>query len=658
MSDDFSYMMQRLEGVTVLPQPKVPREVMVEILREHTTILKGLRGDIVTMSQRMEIIAAEAAGNQKGFKDFQVTVESILTGFRVEVEKNAADVALVAEANAGFQAQMDEMTASISDFPQIKAETIRQKEQVDNVVSKMEMLTAEMAFFLKTSSEQFTALEDKSTVFALDLKALRTHVDGLADALVLSSNQITVAASAGFGNKVMNLFEVLKLCNTSVMALQGTTSEHTNQIADNVKATAKKADESVLVEIANHDTKIHDIEEKLRKDEEEGVNALRKSCRQLADMVEHLQFDLEEKVDVRSVDAIVHKKYEEIVHYLKDALSATQDDEKHFKEKVEEFQKQVQKLSVTKVDRSEVAPMQEFIVTAESTLKKLTKEKEHPKEVFTKDELMPILEAKLNKADYEEGYDSLMKVLKKTRKLAALSGNYGEPGDDSNQSLANLKKPLLSSTAMGLLSKSNDKPRGSGVSAGRAMTASAAQQMLSNNSNFAAYALREKQVRMQLQTAATVVSLPPGDPFMGGELNDESSLDDPRSHISGRPKTTGERARVVLKSGSRPGTSTASIPGGSTAERSRYSSPPRMGGEADVAHVGSATAGAGFNLRSTSPLPKEPLTKLTSHATDFTDPDLDITETMVEGIDGRLYYGDGQDDSGGAPVSVVVVPTN
>ena len=41
----------------------------------------------------------------------------------------------------------------------------------------------------------------------------------------------------------------------------------------------------------------------------------------------------------------------------------------------------MQRLSVTKVDRAEVAPMQEFIVNAEATLKRLTKDKENPKEV-------------------------------------------------------------------------------------------------------------------------------------------------------------------------------------------------------------------------------------------------------------------------------------
>jgi len=50
---------------------------------------------------------------------------------------------------------------------------------------------------------------------------------------------------------------------------------------------------------------------------------------------------------------------------------------------VEEFQRTVQRLSITKVDRSEIATMQEFIVTAEATLKKLTKDKENSQEVCT-----------------------------------------------------------------------------------------------------------------------------------------------------------------------------------------------------------------------------------------------------------------------------------
>ena len=285
--------LRRLDGVVNPFQ--VSLQTIVDILSDQTKELHALRTDVNAVTQRVEIVIAEAQGNQKGLKDFQDTIEVILSKFRKDVAKTQDEVAEVRESNVTTLAAVDELSGRIADFPEIKAESIRQRAQVEDINGKMEMLGAEMAFFLKSSTDQFSALEDRSTEFETSLKALRTHVDGLADALVLSANQITVAASAGFGGKPMNLFEVLKLCNSSIMALNTTTSEHTNQIADNVKATDKKADESILVEINNHETKIRDIEEKLRKDEEEGVNALRKSCRALADMVEHLQFDLEEK---------------------------------------------------------------------------------------------------------------------------------------------------------------------------------------------------------------------------------------------------------------------------------------------------------------------------------------------------------------------------
>ena len=285
--------LRRLDGVVNPFQLSL--QTIVDILSDQTKEIHALRTDVTAVTQRVEIVIAEAQGNQKGLKDFQDTIEVILAKFRKDVAKTQDEVAEVRESNVATLAAVDELSGRIADFPEIKAESIRQRAQVEDINGKMEMLGAEMAFFLKSSTDQFSALEDRSTEFETSLKALRTHVDGLADALVLSANQITVAASAGFGGKPMNLFEVLKLCNSSIMALNTTTSEHTNQIADNVKATDKKADESILVEINNHDTKIREIEEKLRKDEEEGVNALRKSCRALADMVEHLQFDLEEK---------------------------------------------------------------------------------------------------------------------------------------------------------------------------------------------------------------------------------------------------------------------------------------------------------------------------------------------------------------------------
>ena len=240
--------------------------VMPDVLREHTKEIRALRADLAALNVKADSIASDARGNQDGLKEFQSSIDDVLDGFRTELGKNSLAVAEVRKSNAGFAVMVDELSSRIADFPEIKAETVRQKEQVDQMVGKMEMLSAEMAFFLKSSTEQFVSLEEKSTEFDSQLSALRKHVEGLADALVLSSNQITVAASAGFASKPMNLFEILKLCNTSIMSLQGISSEHTNQIADNVKSTAKKADETVVLDINNHDARLGEIEDRFKQE--------------------------------------------------------------------------------------------------------------------------------------------------------------------------------------------------------------------------------------------------------------------------------------------------------------------------------------------------------------------------------------------------------
>ena len=249
--------------------------------------------------------------------------------------------------------------------------------------------------------------------------------------------------------------------------------------------------------------------------------------------------------------------------------------------------------------------------------------------------------AQVNKAEYDEGYEALMRVVKKTRKLAALSGT-GELSGTGGPSVVDGKKPLLSSTSMALLSKAQDRPRGGGLAAGRAMAATPGAPAhpyppsggSSNNATggFAAYALREKQVRMQMQTAATIVTAPPV-----GDYGD-SDGDGENWHPQDRPRTTGGlRPSLKNAAGARPASSVATpLSGTGSVERARFSSPPRMPDGEAMAHVGGAVAGAGFS--SPVPLRKDKLVELTRHSADTTNPDVDIMATRVEGVDGKLYH--------------------
>jgi hypothetical protein len=250
----------------------------------------------------------------------------------------------------------------------------------------------------------------------------------------------------------------------------------------------------------------------------------------------------------------------------------------------------------------------------------------------------------VNKSEYDEGYEALMRVVKKTRKLAALSGTGELSGAEGGPSVVDAKKPLLSSTSMALLSKAQDRPRGGGLAAGRAMAAApgGAQPPGSssgshphhgnNNSAFAAYALREKQVRMQMQTAATIVTAPP----LGGEYGD-SDGDGENRHPKDRPRTTGG-LRPSLKNTAGTGGAGGGARPASSVDRAPYGSPPRMPEGEAMGHVGAAVAGAGFNVRSPVPLRKDKLAELMRHSSDNTDPDVDVMATRVQGVDGKFYH--------------------
>ena len=107
-------MLGRLSGINVL----------VDVLREHTVQIRGLRADMTRQQKMIEKLGEEAQGNRNGLKDFQNTIESVLTGFRSELERTNADVVEVKETVEDFRKQVTTLSDQIADFPQIKAETM------------------------------------------------------------------------------------------------------------------------------------------------------------------------------------------------------------------------------------------------------------------------------------------------------------------------------------------------------------------------------------------------------------------------------------------------------------------------------------------------------------------------------------------------------
>jgi hypothetical protein len=146
-----------------------------------------------------------------------------------------------------------------------------------------------------------------------------------------------------------------------------------------------------------------------------------------------IQTELSDKVRQKDVDDIVHKKYEDIVQYLQDALRTSEGEEESFAKRAEDLEERLQKIAASKADRLEVAPMMEIVVKTEAMLSKMhqsNKDKEKLKDMYSKKEIEALLELKVDKQEYEERMKEALKMARKSKKLSVMGG--GLPTIDDN----------------------------------------------------------------------------------------------------------------------------------------------------------------------------------------------------------------------------------
>jgi hypothetical protein len=181
------------------------------------------------------------------------------------------------------------------------------------------------------------------------------------------------------------------------------------------------------------------------------LQAIRRTCDNLTVAVEGLQTSLIDKIDRNIAELIVQKKYEDIVQYLQDALEASSEDEDNFKNVALELEEKIKKLASTKSDRLEIQPIQESLVKAESTIAKLlTQQREVGKsdDVFSKDEVMQLMEMKVDKESFDDQVNNVIKS-RRGKKLHGATHHdeqpvttyTKEPGSDDPFAQSNLQPP-------------------------------------------------------------------------------------------------------------------------------------------------------------------------------------------------------------------------
>lgn len=321
-------------------------------------------------------------------------------------------------------------------------------------------------------------------------------------------------------------------------------------------------------------------------------------------VIDGIQISLLEKVDRNTTEMIVHQKYEDIVQYLQDALQANAEDEENFKNVATSLQDSVKNITLSKVDRGEIAPMQEAIAHTEAIVFKLKSAMQKASdqgEMYTKQEVDEFLFGKMDKDDFEFRMQEYMKG-KKTKKFSS-SADFG------SRVMSSFMEEDRTGTQLKL------KPIGKGLSSGG-----------------------------------------PSSSDVNGDKFDQSKwagLGNAPQSVPGRPSTDGfpvnnpgafRQNSESNQSGGNPGSilpSITSMEVTSVQQQKLLQSQsmdglPTVGYIRDTSFLGAAQMGGGFNTHSKNMLqnPETTLPDLKNY------PDVEGENMMIRGQDGKLYYTD------------------
>ena len=424
----FANMLIALQGVTVLAEPRVSRETMLEVLREHTTMLKSCRAEVATIGSIVRSLASEAADNRR-----------VLQNLQEDCKSNKKEIDNLFRISDNYRLELDDIGKKLAELFLLKEVVEGHGNELNGLKDNLNNYKNDMKIALGETNDAVSLLDHKNNETQFQLKELRHYVDHFGDNLILASNQITVESSAGFSTRPLSLLQVLTQTNGVIHDIECNIEENTKNILSNTSAIDMKADNTILFNVDTLETKVKAIEAHLKREEEQGISAIRKTTETLTEVVDQMQFQLMDKVGQEAVDSIVHKKYEDIVEYLKDALASSAEDENNFKQKAEEMNEMVAKLNANKADRVELTAIQEIAVRAESMLTKLGVNTKGPKDFYSKKEVEAMLELKVDKQDFESQIQSVVKGRKK--KLGAVSGGLMESAI-IDESLVNSNVPL------------------------------------------------------------------------------------------------------------------------------------------------------------------------------------------------------------------------
>jgi len=264
---DFDGIMKQLEGTTVLVQPRVSRETILSVMREHTGILRALQTGFIDITEMMKVIQEKTAANSKRLDDHDGDV--------VRIDKSIEEISGRCDT---FRTELDQINNTLTDVYKLKQEMREQKFALEDLTGKFKAHVAEIDEFLQATETKLSGMDALNKETQFKLTELKEYVDHFGDNLILSSSQITVESAIGFSARPTALRDVLKTINKGMASTNETLEDYETRISENTDTVATKADATLVTDVLQINTRVQTIEAHLKKEEETGISAIRKSA--------------------------------------------------------------------------------------------------------------------------------------------------------------------------------------------------------------------------------------------------------------------------------------------------------------------------------------------------------------------------------------------
>ena len=323
---------KHLDGETVLPKPRVSREAIILVLKEHNAILSALRSDLGGLTT----FVAKIAGDVEATKNDVSALQADAKQQRLDIDDASNRINAMEDVTSSLTAKLEQVDQMALDIESQGAHLVKLQEQTDSEAKQA-------AEFRSETDLRINAVGARTKDLEAGAKAIQQRMDGMKDEIQITADQVvyTRKLEAGEGEGETDLDMVL----TDVLHdARGKVSTHDDLLEVQRKVLRNHSDEldrKAKVEVEDmadrHEAHLARIQKKMDADADVDLGDIRRNQETITTTLEAVQAEMLEKTDKTEVDSKIEHKYEEILDHLQTALNATEEDEDDFKAATEQL---------------------------------------------------------------------------------------------------------------------------------------------------------------------------------------------------------------------------------------------------------------------------------------------------------------------------------